>query len=223
MSKRTALIAAGIVLAAGGVVTAVAGGTTLAIAGTDGRLSTGRHALTSETAALVSDRADIDDLDRAHAGHPSLELSVTGSNRAVFVGVGPAADVDRYLAGASVETVDDIETGPFHLETTVRSGTSQLAPPVDQDFWVARSTGATSAATTWRLHDGKYRVVVMNADGTPGVHADGKFGLPSRGSRRSPSPRWVAGPPCSWPASPSSCSGCATSRSRLRSPAPRRT
>jgi hypothetical protein len=177
MSKRTALIAAGIVLAAGGGVTAVAGGTTLAIAGTDGTLSTGRHALTSETAALVSDRADIDDLDRAHVGHPSLELSVTGSNRAVFVGVGPAADVDRYLAGASVETVDDIETGPFHLETTVRSGTSQLAPPVDQDFWVARSTGATSAATTWRLHDGKYRVVVMNADGTPGVHADGKFGL----------------------------------------------
>jgi hypothetical protein len=64
MSKRTALIAAGIVLAAGGGVTAVAGGTTLAIAGTDGTLSTGRHAPTSETAALVSDRADLDDLAR---------------------------------------------------------------------------------------------------------------------------------------------------------------
>ena len=177
MSKRTALIAAGVVLAAGGGVTAIAGGATLAIAGTDGTLSTGRHALTSDTAALVSDRADIDDFDRAHVGHPALDLTVTGSDRPVFVGVGPAADVDRYLAGASVETVDDIETGPFHLETTVRSGTARLAPPVDQDFWVARSSGATSAATSWHLHDGRYRVVVMNADGTPGIHADGKFGL----------------------------------------------
>jgi hypothetical protein len=93
------------------------------------------------------------------------------------VGVGPAADVDRYLAGASVETVDDIETGPFRLETSVRTGTAQLAPPVDQDFWVARSSGATSAATSWHLQGGRYRVVVMNADGTPGIHADGKFGL----------------------------------------------
>jgi hypothetical protein len=177
MSKRTALIAAGVVLAVGGGVTAVAGAATLAVAGTDGTLSTGRHALTSDTAALVSDRTDIDDVGRAHVGHPALTLSVTGSDRPVFVGVGPAAAVDRYLAGASVETVDDIDTGPFHLQTTVRSGTAELAPPVDQDFWVARSSGATSAATTWHLHDGRYRVVVMNADGTPGVHADGKFGL----------------------------------------------
>jgi hypothetical protein len=177
MSKRTALIAAGVVLAAGGGVTAVAGGATLAIAGTDSTLSTGRHALTSDTAALVSDRADLDDLDGAHIGNPSLKLAVTGSDRPVFVGVGPAADVDRYLAGASVETVDDVDADPFRLETTVRTGTAQLAPPVDQDFWVARSTGATSAATSWHLRDGKYRVVVMNADGTPGIHADGKFGL----------------------------------------------
>ena len=177
MSKRTALIAAGVVLAAGGGVTAIAGGATLAIAGTDGTLSTGQHALTSDTAALVSDRADIDDFDSAHVGHPAVKLSITDSDRPVFVGVGPAGAVDRYLVGASVETVDDVDTGPFHLETTVRSGTAQPAPPVDQDFWVARSSGATSAATSWHLHDGKYRVVVMNADGTPGIHADGKFGL----------------------------------------------
>jgi hypothetical protein len=177
MSKRTALIAAGVVLAAGGGVTAVAGGATLAIAGTDSTLSTGRHALTSDTAALVSDRADLDDLDGAHIGNPSLKLAVTGSDRPVFVGVGPAADVDRYLAGASVETVDAVDADPFRLETTVRTGTAQLAPPVDQDFWVARSSGATSAATSWHLHGGKYRFVVMNADGTPGIHADGKFGL----------------------------------------------
>jgi hypothetical protein len=177
MSKRTALIAAGIVLAAGGGVTAVAGGATVAIAGTDGTLSTGRHAISSDTVALVSDKADTYDVDSADFGHPSLDLSITHSDRPVFVGVGPVAAVDRYLAGASVETVNDVDTGPFHLETTVRSGTAQLAAPVDQDFWVARSTGATSAATSWHLHDGKYRVVVMNADGTPGIHADGKFGL----------------------------------------------
>jgi hypothetical protein len=177
MSKRTALIAAGVVLAAGGGVTAIAGAATLAIAGTDGTLSTGQHALSSDTTALVSDRADLDDLDGAHIGNPSLKLAVEASDRRVFVGVGPAADVDRYLAGASVETVDDIETGPFRLETSVRTGTAQLAPPVDQDFWVARASGATSAATSWHLHGGRYRIVIMNADGTPGIHADGKFGL----------------------------------------------
>jgi len=177
MSKRTALIAAGFVLAVGGGVTAIAGGATLAVAGTDGTVSTGRHLFTSDTAALVSDRADIDDFNGARVGHPAVRLSVSGSERPVFVGVAPAAAVDRYLAGASVETVDDVETGPFRLDTTVRPGTARLAPPVDQDFWVARSTGATSAATSWHLRDGKYRLVVMNADGTPGIRAVGTFGL----------------------------------------------
>ena len=70
MSKRTALIAAGVVLAAGGGVTAVAGGATLAIAGTDGTLSTGQHAIGSDTAALVSEKADTYDVDSADVGHP---------------------------------------------------------------------------------------------------------------------------------------------------------
>ena len=41
--------------------------------------------------------------------------------------------------------------------------------PLDETFWVAQSDGATSAAANWRIDDGSYRVVVMNADGSPGV------------------------------------------------------
>ena len=54
------------------------------------------------------------------------KIDVRGWGKPVFVGVGPAEAVDRYLAGASVETVTDVEVRPFELTTTVREGSMRL-------------------------------------------------------------------------------------------------
>jgi hypothetical protein len=73
--------------------------------------------------------------------------------------------------------VTDFEVRPFDLRTTRREGTTHLALPLEQSFWVAKSLGSTSAATDWRIRDGSYLVVLMNADGSTGVAVDGRFGL----------------------------------------------
>lgn len=177
MSQRIALVAAGAVLAAVGGILAVGGGTVVAVTGTDGTLSSGHNTVSSTTGALVTDQGDIDEGGIGVVADPSIEIAVRGSDKPVFVGVGPTAAVDRYLAGASVETITDFEVRPFELTTTVRDGSDRLASPLDQSFWVAEADGRSAAATTWKIRDGSYRIVVMNADGSPGISVDAEFGV----------------------------------------------
>ncbi|HEX7187085.1 MAG TPA: hypothetical protein VF423_02580 [Actinomycetes bacterium] len=176
MSKRAALIATGAILTLGGATLAATGGAVVAAIGTDGTFSS-RGTVTSTTAALVSERGVIEDRGAGALGRPSVEIGVTDSAKPVFVGVGPARDVDRYLAGAAVETVTDFDVAPLHLTGSVSKGSRQLDAPGDQDFWVERSEGSNAAATSWKLRGGEFRVVIMNADGSAGIEADGQFGL----------------------------------------------
>jgi hypothetical protein len=177
MSKRTALIAAGVVLtAAGGAITT--GGLALAaLGGTDGTLSTGPHHHATSATAVVSDEGDLGGTGILPDGDPTVKVSVQDSDKPVFVGIGPADDVDRYLAGAKVQTVSDFDLWPFQLDTSTKDGDRQPGSPLDETFWVARSDGATSASASWKAHDGSYRIVVMNADGSPGVDVDGSLAL----------------------------------------------
>ena len=168
MSHRIPLIAAGAVLGLGGAAAAVGGGGILAVAGTDGTLSTGGN-VTSTTAALVTEAADISGDETRTLGNPTVTVSAQGSTKPVFIGVGPTAAVDRYLAGAATETVTDVDVNPLRLTTTRRGGDDTLPPPGAETFWVERATGASAAETTWKIRDGSYRVVVMNADGSSGV------------------------------------------------------
>ena len=102
---------------------------------------------------------------------------MSDSDQPVFVGIGPTEDVDRFLAGATVQTVSDFDLWPMQLDTDTREGTRQPGSPLDETFWVAQSDGATSAAASWKIDDGSYRVVVMNADGSPGVDVDGSLSV----------------------------------------------
>jgi hypothetical protein len=176
MSKRVALIAAGAILMVGGGGLSLGGGAVLAIFGTDSSIASGDHAVSTTTSALVTEPGDISAHGADVLGHPTVKITVTGSDKPVFVGVGPTAAVDRYLAGASVETVTDLEVSPFHLTTTRRAGTTRPGSPLDESFWVAKSDG-TTATTNWEIRDGSYRVVIMNADGSPDVNVDGRLAL----------------------------------------------
>lgn len=96
------------------------------------------------------------------------------SEKGVFGGVGRKSDVDRYLAGAPIDKVTDMDTDPFTLSNERRSGTAKPKPPATQSFWVAKASGST-ANLDWKVRDGDYRVVVMNADGTRGVATQTRF------------------------------------------------
>jgi hypothetical protein len=182
MSRRIPLIVIGAVIGAFGALTAVAGIFLAAAFGSGNTLSTGPHSVTTATRALVFPVAQFDGLQAAPSvlGQPRVEIEATmrAAEPGVFVGVGPAAAVDRYLAGADVDLVTDVEVSPFRLTTGRRAGSGALAAPAAQDFWVARAEARSGTARlSWPVQDGDYRIVFMNADGSPAVDVDGRFAV----------------------------------------------
>jgi hypothetical protein len=182
MSRRTPWIVVGIVLLVIAVPVVIAGTVLLAMFGSRGDLRTGPHQVTVPGRALISSVAGIENSAdvREFLGNSRLEIEATArsAGHGVFVGVAPAAAVDRYLAGADVDVIRDFDLAPFTLTTDRRPGSAAVAAPGAQDFWVARAEAPAGVASlTWTVMDGDYRVVVMNADASPGIDVDGTFGV----------------------------------------------
>jgi hypothetical protein len=178
---KIAAIVAGALLALAGAVVAAVGGILLGLFGGDGTVSSGSHPLSTERTALVSSVADIDDISSVAdiVGDPRIRITAHSADtrEALFVGIGPAAQVDRYLASVPADLVTDFDLDPFELTRKPREGSRQPAPPADQDIWVASGTGADNATLRWKVRDGDYRLVLMNADGSRGVNAEGDVAL----------------------------------------------
>jgi hypothetical protein len=90
----------------------------------------------------------------------------------LFVGVGPSADVDGYLAGVSQTVISDFWTE--RLEAT--GGGTPGSAPGTQDFWVASATGTGAQTLKWEAANGSWTVVVMNADGQAGIDVTAELG-----------------------------------------------
>lgn len=177
-ASRTGRIIGGSILATAGAVLALGAGGVLALGGSDGSFSSGHRDIATKTSALVSEPAKLNGTKEFTdaLGQPSVHISADSvrSDRNLFVGVGPKAQVDRYLAGAPVDTVHHFSIEPWSLDKTTRPGTARPKAPATQSFWVAKSTGST-AALDWKVRDGSWRVVVMNADGSRGVATMSEF------------------------------------------------
>src|SRR3954469_25286977 len=171
-ASRTGRVVGGGILATIGAVVALGAGAILAFGGSVGTFSSGHRDVSTKTTALVSEPAKINGTKDVTdvLGQPNVHLSADSirSDRNLFVGIGPKAQVDRYLAGAPIDTVHDISVEPWNLDKSARQGTTTPKPPATQSFWVAKSAGST-ASLDWKVRDGNWRVVVMNADGTRGV------------------------------------------------------
>lgn len=168
-------------LAVIGSLAAIAGGGLLAAFGTDGRLASGPHPLSTRATAIVSPITSIKNTSgiAALTGKPTLRISASPVQRSagVFVGIGPAADVDRYLARVSTERITSLNTDPYTITQTTRSGQTTPRPPATQPFWVARSTSTHTTSITWKIRDGRYRLVIMNANGQPGLATSTAIGI----------------------------------------------
>ena len=162
-----------------GALIAIGGGGAWAVFGSDGVLSPGRGALSTPTTALMSGTATLNDTAGASdvLGDTSVQISARGdTTRPVFVGIGRARDVENYLAGAPADEITNVDVDPFSVTRNRVAGTRTPAAPVTQRFWVARGTGRT-ANVNWKVRDGDYRVVVMNADGRPAVATQTRIGV----------------------------------------------
>ena len=186
MRRRAALVVSGaVLLALAGL--AVLAGIALAVVFRGGNsLASGPQPVTSSTRAVVSAVAQIDGADEGASGlgraRTQIDVTARDGQRGVFVGVAPAADVERYLAGADADLVTDVRLQPFRLTTRHRPGTGAVPAPGSQSFWLARAQADSGTARlTWPARDGDYRMVIMNADASPGVDVDARFAfvLPS--------------------------------------------
>jgi hypothetical protein len=180
VSKRIVLITLGVLLLVIGALAAIAGGALMAVFGSDNTLSSGVHRVSTPTRALVSPADSIEGASGAQTAVGKVRLRITatpaGAGQQLFLGVGPASAVDRYLSGVSYDVATDVSVSPFRLTLTRHTGTATPPPPGSQSFWVAKASG-NHPDLTWTVTSGSYRVVVMNTDASPPVAFDGGLAL----------------------------------------------
>ena len=156
-----------------GLVLASSMGLVLAIFGSDGKLSTPGFRANGTGVAIVADDLRIDDLPDARETFTQLQATVqvdlSSAGEDVFVGVAPAAQAQAYLEGAPIDVVTDLDAP--EIRTRPVRGRGRVAPPGSQDIWVA--TAEDGRPLEWTLLPGEWWLVVMNADGSPGIDVSG--------------------------------------------------
>jgi len=140
----------------------------------DGYLHTGTDRFHTRTAAIATDNLDVEtggasDL-LAHDLFGKVRVRAEShAGKPVFVGIARTADVDRYLRGTSHAIVTDVDTSPFKAEYRTVPSARRPARPAEQSFWTASARGNGRQQVTWKVRDGNWSVVVMNADASPRV------------------------------------------------------
>jgi hypothetical protein len=94
----------------------------------------------------------------------------------LFIGIGPAAAVDGWLAGTSYERITRADYRLARVETVLVAGPGSVSPPGEQTFWAATASGSGEQILTWPSARGEWAIVLMNADARPGVSADVSVG-----------------------------------------------
>ena len=136
----------------------------------DGFVMSPTQDFSSPTYAILSESADLDTEGAEWALDTFLGAVRirSESDRPVFVGIGPAADVRATWEASSGDLVDDLdESGDPEL--TRRAGGEPAGPPGDETFWVASTAGSGERTLDWEPEDGDWRVVVINEDASRGM------------------------------------------------------
>ena len=180
MAKQIVLIVLGGVLIVIGALAAAGGGALMALFGSENTLSSGVQQVSTPTRALVSPASSIQGTSGAQTVLGGVRLRITATPTAagqhLFLGIGPAAAVDRYLSGTSYDVATSVSVAPFHLTLAHHHGTATPAPPASQSFWVAQASGS-HPALTWTVTSGSYRVVAMNTNAAAPVAFNGGLEL----------------------------------------------
>lgn len=153
-----------------------------------GYVTTGVHEFSTSGAALATEPTRLGSAGVGWLYSPGLlgkvriRVTPVSSGSALFVGIGPSAEVDRYLAGVKRTVVSDF----FGNKVQVVDGGPAGSAPGTQHFWVASTAGAGARTLVWDPSNGSWTVVVMNADGRPGVALGADLGA------RLPAVLWIA-------------------------------
>jgi hypothetical protein len=150
----------------------------------DGYFTTSAQRYSSGAYAITHHGIDVDGLPNGvDVDDEVARVRITADStnaHPVFVGIARERDVETYLANVPHSELTDFEVDPFRPAYESVAGTSRPARPGAQGIWVASASGSGSQTLTWRVQDGSWAVVAMNADGARGVEADVAVGAKIR-------------------------------------------
>ena len=146
----------------------------------------GEYNLTDRLKIEVSSRAVVtDDVELptywfvSSSEDVRVEGAATGFE-ALFIGIAPVDAVAGYLDGVAHDEITDWDFFKNDIEDVVytrNEGTTDPGAPGAEGFWVASVSGSGEQTLDWTIESGKWVVVIMNADGSPGVSADVRLGV----------------------------------------------
>jgi hypothetical protein len=147
------------------------------------RFETSTVAITAEEIDLLGDSFLADDeddpgrlFDWLDADFRLRATSADGTG-GLSIGIAPETVVDDYLDGiAHDEIIDYTEETPEYRRS---DGSIEITRPFAEVDWVVATTGPGTQELVWTLASGRWSVVVMNADASPGVAADVEVGFRS--------------------------------------------
>ena len=131
--------------------------------------STGGYALASEPVNLHGGWGWLGQF----AGDVRIRVTAANPGAPVFVAIGPADDVSRYLAGVSYTSV----TALGDHDVIQHLGSVRPAPPSTALDWAAQARGAGTQTLQWPVRSGDWMMVVMNPDGSAGVTVRADLGV----------------------------------------------
>jgi len=126
--------------------------------------------------ALVADVADVD-VDMPYAqelGEATLGALAQGG-KPVFIGLGPQAAIDDYLFGLPFDVLTANDDG--WTTRPVPGVTDSAAEPGNQEFWIYSDSGTQPTFVVDAVVGSSGTLVIMNADGSPGVAAEVTVGF----------------------------------------------
>jgi hypothetical protein len=181
--KRGLKLGFGIPMVLVGLFMTLGGVALVVLVGTDGTFDLPSQSATTTGNALVLETLDVGtDLPSSGSFSATVGVAISGRDDDVFVGIGPASDVARYLRRVPTDRIVQVNW-PGGMKTEHEQGGHRTPPPPDvQPFWVAKAQGST-ANLTWTVAPGDWTLVIMNANGSAdvAVTASGSLGLPALG------------------------------------------
>jgi hypothetical protein len=130
---------------------------------------TSRYALTVENLDVNTDVPHAL-VSRDHYGALRLRVAAK-AGKPVFVGIARTDAVRDYLGATAHSSVDDLDFAPFKVSYRDHAGSERPGAPAGQAIWATSAEGAGPLTLRWPVESGNWSVVVMNADGSPGVRA----------------------------------------------------
>jgi hypothetical protein len=105
---------------------------------------------------------------------------VAAGSDTLFMGIAPADALAGYLHGVAHDEIVAWDSGADDIVDVVyvrHDGVTDPAAPGTAGLWVASVSGCGEQTLDWTIESGEWALVIMNADGSPGVAVDVRFGV----------------------------------------------